>query len=160
MYLFMIICYCLMFINLINLTLVGTSGYWDYTVLGASHTRFALFMILIFTITETVVMYFFISTGKAIKSAISSGLGEDILWTRERKLKMVLFPQLMLTIFLVGGWFIHIGAVENNMPTKWLHWPIFLLAYLHHIWSLKIKNNAFREQISIISELEPNPIKS
>jgi len=160
MYLFMIICYVFMLINFINLTLVGTSGYWGFTILGASHTRFALFMILIFTITETIVMYFFISTGKAIKSAIASGLGEDFLWNRERKLKMVLFPQLMLTIFLVGGWFIHIGAVENNMPTKWMHWPIFLLAYLHHIWSLKIKNNAFREQISIISKLEPEPIEA
>ena len=144
-----------MLINLINLTLVGTSGYWEFNVLGASHTRFALFMILIFTITETIVMYFFISTGKAIKSAIALGLGENSLWNRERKLKMVLFPQLMLTIFLIGGWFIHIGAVENNMPTKWLHWPIFLIGYLHHLWSLKIKNDSFREQLSIIDEIDP-----
>ena len=156
----MIICYFLMLINFINLTLVGSSGYLSFTIFGASHTRFALFMILIFTITETVVMYFFISTGKAIKSAIEAGLGKDTLWSRERKLKMILFPQLMLTIFLVGGWFIHIGAVENNMPTKWLHWPIFFLAYLHHAWSLKIKNNAFREQLSIISELEPETEKA
>ena len=156
----MIICDFLMLINFINLTLVGSSGYWSFTIFGASHTRFALFMILIFTITETIVMYFFISTGKAIKSAIEAGLGKDTLWSRERKLKMILFPQLMLTIFLVGGWFIHIGAVENNMPTKWLHWPIFFLAYLHHVWSLKIKNNAFIEQLSIISELEPETEKA
>ena len=94
MYLFMIICYFLMLINFINLTLVGSSGYWSFTIFGASHTRFALFMILIFTITETIVMYFFISTGKAIKSAIEAGLGKDTLWSRERKLKMILFPQL------------------------------------------------------------------
>ena len=160
MYLFMIICYFFMLINLINLSLVGASGYWSFSIFGASHTRFALFMILIFTITETIVMYFFISTGKAIKSAINSGLGEEKLWSRERKLKMVLFPQLMLTIFLIGGWFIHIGAVENNMPTKWLHWPIFLVAYLHHLWSLKIKNDSFREQLSIISELEPEEVEN
>ena len=121
MYLFMIICYFLMLINLINLIVVGTSGFLGHSVFGASHTRFALFMILIFTITETVVMYFFISTGKAIKTAITSGLGAQSLWGREKKLKMALFPQLMLTIFLVGGWFIHIGAVENNLATKWLH---------------------------------------
>ena len=153
----MIICYFLMLVNLINLTVVGTSGFWGHTVFGASHTRFALFMILIFTITETVVMYFFISTGKAIKTAITSGLGEQPLWDRERKLKMTLFPQLMLTILLVGGWFIHIGAVENNLATKWLHWPLFFLAFIHHLWSLKIKNNCFKEQLAIISELEPEP---
>ena len=151
----MLICYFFMLINFINLTLVGISGYWSLSIFGTSHARFSLFMILIFTITETIVMYFFISTGKAIKSAIMSGLGEDLLWKKERKLKMILFPQLMLTIFLVGGWFIHIGAVENNLTTKFLHWPLFLIAYLHHIWSLKIKNNAFKKQIDIISELKP-----
>ena len=102
-------------------------------------------------------MYFFISTGKAIKTAITSGLGEQHLWERERKLKMTLFPQLMLTILLVGGWFIHIGAVENNLATKWLHWPLFFLAFMHHLWSLKMKNNCFKEQLAIISELEPEP---
>ena len=151
----MMICYVLMLVNLVNLTLTGASGYWHFDILGASHTRFALFMILIFTITETVVMYFFISTGKAIKSAIESGLGKDDLWSRERRLKMRLFPQLMLTILLVGGWFIHIGAIENQMSPVWVHHLIFALAYMHHFWSLMIKNDSFKEQLSIIAELEP-----
>ena len=114
-------------------------------------------MILIFLITETVVMYFFISTGKGIKEAIETGLGKKELWKRERKLKMELFPHLMLTLILVGGVFIHGGAVDNHMPSAWLHGPLFLLAYGHHLWSLVIKNNAFKEQISIISQLEPGP---
>ena len=155
MYVFMIICYALMLVNLINLTLTGASGYWHFDILGASHTRFALFMILIFTITETVVMYFFISTGKAIKSAIESGLGKEELWKRERRLKLELVPQLRLTILLVGGWFIHNGAVENQMSPKWVHDLLFALAFLHHLWSLNIKNNSFKEQLSIIAELEP-----
>ena len=155
MYLFMIACYVFMAVSAINLTLTGISGYWDYKILGASHTRFALFTVLIFTITETLVMYFFITTGKAIKKAVEDGLGNHALWERERKLKMVLFPQLMLTILLVGGWFIHIGAIENNISPMWLHYLLFIVAYIHHFWSLKIKNNAFKSQIAIISELEP-----
>jgi hypothetical protein len=61
----------------------------------------------------------------------------------------------MLTILLVGGWFIHIGAVENQMSPKWVHDLIFALAFTHHLWSLNIKNNSFKEQLSIIAELEP-----
>ena len=151
----MIICYLLMCGNFINLTLTGLGGYFDFEVIGASHTRFAIFMILIFTITETVVMYFFITTGKAIKTAINDGLGEQKLLQREKTLKMKLFPQLMLTILLVGGWFIHIGAVENSVFTAPFHWPLFTIAYLHHWWSLIRKNDAFREQLAIISELRP-----
>ena len=157
MYIFMITCYALMLINVINLTITGASGYFNFEIFGASHTRFALFMILIFTITETIVMYFFITTGKAIKSAIELGLGRKELWSMERKLKMRLFPQLMLTISLVGGWFIHIGAVENQMSPIWVHNLIFAIAYIHHLWSLKIKNDSFKQQLSIIAELEPEP---
>ena len=69
----MIICYLLMLINFINLTLVGLGGYLHFDVLGANHARFALFMILIFVITETVVMYFFISTGKELKKQLKPG---------------------------------------------------------------------------------------
>ncbi len=152
----MLTCYLLMFINMINLTLTGISGFFDLTIMGASHIRFALFSILVFTITETIVMYFFIITGKAVKNAIELGEGEKNLWDKERKLKMQLFPQLMLSITLVGGWFIHIGAVENNISPLWLHNIFFLIAYIHHLWSLKIKNNAFKEQLLIIDKLEPN----
>jgi len=155
MYIFMIICYALMLLNFINLTLTGASDYLNFQIFGASHTRFALFMILIFTITETIVMYFFITTGKAIKEALEGGLGKKELWSRERNLKMKLFPQLMLTILLVGGWFIHIGAIENQISPVWLHRLIFILAFIHHVYTLKIKNSAFKEQLSIISELEP-----
>ena len=151
----MIACYVFMVMSAINLTLTGMSGYLGFKILGASHTRFALFTVLIFTITETLVMYFFITTGKAIKRAVENGLGNNELWKREKELKMMLFPQLMLTILLVGGWFIHIGAIENNISPLWLHYLLFIIAYVHHFWSLKIKNNAFKNQIAIISELEP-----
>ena len=145
-----------MLLNFVNLTLTGASDYLNFQIFGASHTRFAVFMILIFTITETIVMYFFITTGKAIKEAIESGQGKKELWYRERTLKMKLFPPLMLTILLVGGWFIHIGAVENQISPLWLHRLIFFLAYIHHFYTLNIKNSAFKEQLSIISALEPN----
>ena len=155
----MIVCYALMLLNFVNLTLTGASDYLNFQIFGASHTRFALFMILIFTITETIVMYFFITTGKAIKEALEGGLGKKELWSRERSLKMKLFPQLMLTILLVGGWFIHIGAVENNMSPIWVHNLIFFIAYVHHLWSLKVKNDCFKKQLSIISELEPTTME-
>ena len=126
MYIFMITCYVLMLINLINLTLTGASGYWNFEIMGASHTRFALFTILIFTITETIVMYFFISTGKAIKSAIESGLGRDELWSRERKLKMIYYSFLHIyTIFGPCG--SKTILLKNKYPSS-LSWN------LHNIW--------------------------
>ncbi len=61
----------------------------------------------------------------------------------------------MLTITLVGGWVIHIGAVENQMATAPYHEIFFAIAFLHHLWTLKLKNDAFREQLNIIEQLKP-----
>ncbi len=151
----MITYYTFMLFNSVNLFITGLSGYFQFSIFGANHTRFALFTILIFIITETIVMYFFISTGTGIKEAIGKGLGNAILWDQEKKLKRKLFPQLMLTIFLVCTVFILGGAVDTQTSFSWLHGPLFLFAYFHHIWTLVLKNNSFIEQVAIISELEP-----
>ncbi len=75
-----------MLVNIINLTLSGLSGYLKLEIIGANHVKFALFSMMIFIITETLVMYFFIATGKSIKEAIENNLGSKKLWKKERKL--------------------------------------------------------------------------
>ena len=150
----MLTCYGFMLFNLINILLTGLMGFLNFTIFGASQMRFSLFMILVFLITEIIVMYFFIATGTSIKQAVENGLGKEIIWSRERKLKMKLFPHLMLTIMLFSTWFILWGAVDNNHQFGILHKPLFYLAFFHHSWALIIKNRSFQEQINIISELK------
>ena len=154
MYVFMIICYLLMLINTINLILAGISGYFKLSIIGANHVEFALFSMMIFIITETLVMYFFIATGKSIKEAVEKNLGNKEIWEKERKLKMKLFPQLMLTLLLFSIIFIYGGVADNKLPTAYLHGYLFPIAMLHHIWTLKIKNNSFRDQIELIGKLD------
>ena len=70
MYLFMISCYVLMAFNLINLFISVAMGIWNF-FLGSNHAQFSLFAILVFVLAETIVMYFFIATGKSIKEILS-----------------------------------------------------------------------------------------
>ena len=49
---------------------------------------------------------------------------------------------------------------ENNISPIWVHNLIFAVAYVHHLWSLKIKNDCFIKQLSIIDELEPEVVKA
>ena len=153
MYVFMIICYLLMLINTINLLLSGISGYFKLSIIGANHVEFALFSMMIFIITETLVMYFFIATGKSIKEAIEKNLGSKKIWEKERVLKMKLFPQIMLTLLLFSVIFIYGGVADNKLPTAYLHGYLFPIAMIHHIWILKVKNDSFKDQIELIREL-------
>jgi hypothetical protein len=74
----------------------------------------------------------------------------NILWEKIKLIKKDVFPHIMITIFLIGGLFIHGGAVDNKLPMAWLHGPLFIVAIFHHSWSLMVKNRSFRRQIEIV----------
>lgn len=154
----MIICYFLMAINYINLLLCGAMGYLQFNISSANHSQFALFTILIFLMTETLVMYFFIATGKSIKSLLKDHEHGNILWEKIKLIKKDVFPHIMITIFLIGGLFIHGGAVDNKLPIAWLHGPLFIVAIFHHSWSLRVKNRSFRRQIEIVIQFTEHNI--
>ena len=150
-----------MIISLINISLCGLMGFYNFKLLGANHAQFALFTILIFVLTETLVMYFFIATGKSMKSILSNqvDLNATQLWNKVKHIKKIVFPHIMITILIIGGLYIfYFGYIKsaisnNNLPYSWLQGPLYILGLIHHIWSLKIKNDSFKMQIEIVSEM-------
>jgi len=164
MYIFMISCYLLMIINFINFTISGAMVYFNIQFFGANHAQFSLLAILIFVLTETIVMYFFIATGKSIKNILieNDSSESEKIWEKIKAIKGIIFPQIMLTITIVGILYIfYFGYVTSNSNAEnikyaWISAPLFLISYLHHIWTLKIKNDAFKMQIEIIGELPNN----
>jgi len=161
MYIFMISCYILMVFNLLNLILCGAMGYTTFFIFGANHAQFALFTILIFVLTETLVMYFFIATGKSMKSILSNqvDLNATQLWNKVKHIKKIVFPHIMITILIIGGLYIfYFGYIKSAMSNEtlaysWLQGPLYILGISHHIWSIKIKNDSFKMQIEIVSDM-------
>ena len=164
MYIFMISCYILMVFNLLNLILCGAMGYTTFFIFGANHAQFALFSILIFVLTETLVMYFFIATGKSMKNILSNqaDLNAKQLWNKVKHIKKIVFPHIMITILIIGSLYIFYfgyiksGISNENLPYSWLQGPLYILGLIHHLWSLKIKNDSFKMQLEIVSEMSNN----
>ena len=160
----MIVCYLLMALNLINILICGLMGYFNFSFLGANHAQFGLFSILIFVLTETLVMYFFIATGKSIKTILSQEKDNNAHehWEKIIYIKKIIFPHIMLTITLIGGLYIfYFGYIRSNImnestPYYWIQTPLFFMALIHHIWSLKVKNDSFRLQIEVVNKLSKN----
>ena len=162
MYLFMISCYVLMAFNLINLFISVAMGIWNFTFLGSNHAQFSLFAILVFVLAETIVMYFFIATGKSIKEILSNQNTPTAtdLWEEIKYIKKLIFPQIMLTISLIGGLYIfYFGYIisnatnDNILQYSWVLLPLLLVSIIQHLWSLKIKNDSFKMQIDIVSKI-------
>ena len=153
MWSFMITCYIMMLSNFLIILLTGLMGYFKFTVWGAAHAPFAVFAIIVFILTETLVMFFFIATGKSIKQMIRHDHRFIEYWEQTISVKKQVFPQIILTIILIGILFIHGGVIDNDLPFSWLHGPLFILAFLQHTWSLIIKNRSFRQQVNIAAEI-------
>ena len=159
----MISCYLLMVINFINFSISGAMAFFDIQFFGANHAQFSLLAILVFVLTETIVMYFFIATGKSIKNILIENNTSEIekLWEKIKSIKGIIFPQIMLTITIVGTLYVfYFGYVISNSNAEnikyaWISAPLFFIGYIHHIWTLKIKNYCFKMQIDIVGEL-PN----
>ena len=161
MYVFMISCYLLMVINFINFSISGAMVFFDIQFFGASHAQFSLLAILVFVLTETIVMYFFIATGKSIKNILieNNNSESEKLWEKIKLIKGMIFPQIMLTITIVGTLYVfYFGYVTSNSNAEnikyaWISAPLFFVSYLHHIWTLKIKNDSFKMHIEIVGAL-------
>ncbi len=157
----MISCYLLMLINFINFSISGAMVFLDIQFFGASHAQFSLLAILVFVLTETVVMYFFIATGKSIKNILieNNNSESEKLWEKIKSIKSIIFPQIMLTVTIVGTLYVfYFGYVASNSNAEnikyaWISAPLFFVSYLHHIWTLKIKNDSFKMHIEIVGEL-------
>ena len=157
----MISCYLLMLINFINFSISGAMVFLDIQFFGASHAQFSLLAILVFVLTETIVMYFFIATGKSIKNILieNNNSESEKLWEKIKSIKGVIFPQIMLTVTIVGTLYVfYFGYVASNSNAEnikyaWISAPLFFVSYLHHIWTLKIKNDSFKMHIEIVGEL-------
>jgi len=135
------------------LSLTGLQGYFQFYIFKAGHSQFALFTAIFYMFTETLVMFYFIGAGTAIKKTIASlGLKTDG-YEKVKKTKMVLFPHLTLNMVLIGTVFILGGAVQTGSISGWIHGLLFDIAFLHFLYTTMVQHRGFKENVEIISEL-------
>ena len=154
MWIFLISAYILMGMSSIALLVTAYAGYTQDLLFGVNHPRIATVTILTLSFTETLVMYFFIATGKAYKSLIKDTEKKTSFQLKMAQIKSPIYKHVSLTILLFGIVFILGGAADNNFSIGWLHGQLFLVSILYYFWALKIKNTAFQKQVELIGEMD------
>ena len=103
--------------------------------------------------TETLVMFYFIGSGSAIKRSIDSKRNQTGLYEKVKKTKMLLFPHLTMNMVLVGVVFILGGAVQTGSVAGWIHGLLFDLAFFHFLYTTVLQHRGFKENVEIIGKL-------
>ena len=149
----MIICYFCMLTSLCLITITGFQGYFQFIIFKASYQQFALFSTVFYMFSQTLIMFFFIGSGTAIKKEITESILITDTYEKVKKTKMTLFPHLTLNMFIIGSAFVLIGAVDTGAASNLTQNIFFLLGYIHFLFIIKIQHNAFKENIDIIIEI-------
>ena len=151
----MIVSYLCIAITTLLLFLTGLQGYFQFYIFKAGHSQFALLAAIFYMFTETLVMFYFIGSGTAIKKSIEPGSVQADLYKKVKKTKMLLFPHLTLNMIVVGTVFILGGAVQTGSLAGWIHGLLFDLAFLHFLYTTILQHRGFKENVEILIELTP-----
>jgi|TARA_B100001964_G_scaffold58426_1_gene66237 hypothetical protein len=149
----MIISYLFITFTSILLLLTALQGYFQFQIIQANHPQFALLTTIFYMLTETLIMFYFIGSGTAIKKTIQISNLDTKLYDKIKKTKMKLFPHLTLNMIFVGIVFILGGAVQTGIMSGWIHGILFNLSFLHFMYTTLLQHNGFKENVAIISEL-------
>ena len=149
----MIISYLFMAVTFILLVLTGVQGYLQFHIIQANHSQFALLSVIFYMLTETLIMFYFIGSGTAIKKAIQATGISTNLYDNVKKTKMKLFPHLTLNMVFIGTVFILGGAVQTGEMSGWIHGLLFDLAFIHFLYTTFLQHRGFKENVDILGEL-------
>ena len=87
----MIICYICMFVSFIFLSITGFQSYFGFMIFKASYQEFALFSTTFYMFSETLIMFYFIGSGTAIKKEVSHSGIVTSAYDRIKQSKMILY---------------------------------------------------------------------
>ena len=149
----MIIGYLCIVISTVLLILSGLQGYFQFYLFKANHSQFALFTAIFYMFTETLIMFYFIGSGVAIKKKITTDFFPLQLYNKVKKTKMVLFPHITLNMIVIGTVFILGGAVQTRNLSGWIHGVLFDIAFLHFLYTSKLEHQGFKANINVLIEL-------
>ena len=149
----MFICYVLMGLSFIGILTNGLQGFLYFNIYKADHIAFAFVSTILYMFTQTLIMFYFIGSGKKVKETIISHNLNREIYQEVISLKKILFPPLTLNMLFVGTVFILGGGVHTGAVNKYWHSGLFFISILHYLKVIMIQHKSFIKNSYILSEV-------
>ena len=153
MWLFLYTCYALITVSGLLLTAAVVQGFTGIQVLGAAHPAFGFFTTIVFLLTQTTVIFFFVATGVSVRDFVRErGLAPDMI-IRSRRAHGPVSGQTTLAILLVMVTAVSGGASAAALIPRWLHLAVVAITYAHFLILIVMQHRAFRTQTAIVVQM-------
>lgn len=150
MWVFMYICYALSGITFLMLLTGLTQSYWGFPVLQANHLVFMILTSIMYCLTETLVIFFFVGTGVSIREySQQHNLPQDY-HRQSIAIKRRVYPPLMTNLLLMMTLFVLTGAVDTGKVAPWVYHILFIVGLLHFLYVKAIQNQCFAQNTRVV----------
>jgi len=153
MWIMMYINYFLMAASFFGLSIWLYIKYFNIIFLDMNHIQFSLIASIFYMLSQTIIMFYFIATGKNIKKFIIDNNLDIKSYDNILKMKMKLFSHIMLNMVLVGVVFIIGGAIYSSIITDWQFNLLFIFTILHYGYLILIQHDSFKENTELVIKL-------
>lgn len=153
MWLFLYTCYALITVSGLLLTASVVQGFAGIAMLGAGHPAFGFFTTIIFLLTQTAVIFFFVTTGISVRDFVRERELTPDLIQRSRRAHRRVSAQTTLSLALIMTSAISGGAVAAAAVPRWLHLAVVATTYSHFLILTVMQHRAFRTQITIVVQM-------
>jgi len=133
MWFFMNSCYILSLLTFLMFLVGFIQSFLNFSVLQANHLTFMILVSIIYTFTETLVIFFFVGTGVGVKEYTRDHKLDTQYHKRSIDIKHRVYPPLMLNILFMIILFILVGAVDTHRMPVWVYQIIFMGCLVHYI---------------------------
>ena len=149
----MITCYVMSLLSLILVTTAFLQSFFKFSVFQANHLTFMILTAIVYLLTETLVIFFFVDIGMQIKESTLHKKLDPQFHRRSIAIKRRVFPPLMSNLLWMVAVFVLVGAVDTHQFPQWAYRLLFLGGILHLGKTKRIENQGFREYTEIVREM-------
>lgn len=150
MYVFMILIYVLTGISFLALVVAGVQGYAAPDLTGINHFAFSFITVIIYLLTEVLVIFFFVATGGSVKDTVQEGKADSEYYNRALAIKRRVYPPTLINMLLVMTVFIMGGAADTGSIAPSIHGLAYGGTMIHFVFTIRRQHTCFKENTSII----------
>ena len=153
MWFFMNSCYLLSLLTFLFLLVGLLQSFTHFSVLAANHVTFMILVSIIYCLTETLVIFFFVGTGVSVKEYTRDHNLDVQYHKRSIAIKRRVYPPLMLNLLFMIILFVLAGAVDTDRMPTWIYQLIFIACLAHYIKVKIIQHGCFKDNTQIILDM-------
>ena len=153
MWFFMNTCYLLSLLSFSMFLVAFIQSILNFHVLQANHLTFMILTCIVYSFTETLVIFFFVGTGVSVKEYSIDHHLDSAYHKRSIALKHKVYPPLMLNILFMVILFVLVGAVDTHRLPALLYQVIFIGCLAHYVKTKIIQHECFKSNTRIILEM-------